>query len=783
MVSHGLEEALLNDVNILERIGTILKKESGDSHIYDVSGIEGRHGEFVDDQGNTQQSHDGVMIIKRGMRTGQGVLSRSFYVRNPETGQIEVRQVADKGIARSPIQANTFEVDETGRISSLQKISEEQESLNNELQFGKKLKDFEDDADIMPGPRAEIAWMRPVAQERGGTANQQQVSFGLPPENAIQVFAGDTENLADQDLPNILSPDENRRIDLGTPAKMLLDAFRMLGKSTKVDAKSVRSYAFSTDDAILSSSYAKADSAETQQAIKDAFSKVSREYTPGVDDVMLMPRTYEQYNALWRQQQTERGETSPKNLKAGDVLTLSRDPALPDGSNMAPFVFRGVSTLEAPQGTHGLGFVVHTLNANWKEMAGDFDGDVGNVMVPNETFFPKPTESWVRPDTGQPLTYLKRGGAKKDPLDVEAAKHLKIEVPKDTRSLSERVEAFKDSEGVSHKRDTLSLLAARRFTPYSQMIGTIMRPAQQLAELGLLNTPLRVPLFDETTGDITKDDAGSPVYTEAPAFAVLAALGQGSISAKKKAAWDNVAMQTLESVRKQIEEMAPVVDNPTTGEPLTTSIYDRELKERVEVPQRFPFFSTLIADVKRAPETNPQADVQEHAVRMWFDGYTPPQGEAAAREYYQRVEQLWNRVNNLGRELLNDASKYPDDTQYPQVLASALRDTAEYLNKNYAGVLSQRYGRGFQFDVDNPMSDDRMMEFILVNDGGKKRDGKKKGVYVPNEILKRINKITELTHNKDRTKAWRQARAQARKVIARNQLRVVNGIESLLATG
>jgi hypothetical protein len=175
---------------------------------------------------------------------------------------------------------------------------------------------------------------------------------------------------------------------------MLIDESAALKWGVNIRAHTSRAYVMSVTDEML-------DGKDLDRAIeefdvparikndikkntKDEFKRIARrEYVPGQDDMLLLEGTYNEINKKWKE--THKG----KDLRAGDIVLLHRDPALPDASSMSAFVYVGKAKLETSRGSHNRGIVVHSSSEGWNEAAGDFDGDSGVLTVPEKGLYPR----------------------------------------------------------------------------------------------------------------------------------------------------------------------------------------------------------------------------------------------------------------------------------------------------------------------------------------------------------------------------------------------------------
>src|SRR5574343_128700 len=154
----NLNETLKNDIHALECIGVMLKREAGESRQVSITHIAKRHGEDPD---TGRHVHDGVVAIVDGQPINQGYSVRPYYGID---GNLHYE--FSKGVIRSPLQR----VDSTGEV-----LATEAESVAASLEFGANR------VDETAGGSATFTFqvMKPVAEELGGKANAQQLTFGL----------------------------------------------------------------------------------------------------------------------------------------------------------------------------------------------------------------------------------------------------------------------------------------------------------------------------------------------------------------------------------------------------------------------------------------------------------------------------------------------------------------------------------------------------------------------------------------------------------------------------
>ena len=361
--------------------------------------------------------------------------------------------------------------------------------------------------------------------------------------------------------------------------------------NTKIRASTSRAYVMSSDE-LLPTNDDGAVSESTKQLIKE---KGHKTYRPGIDDVLLAPDTYNEINEQWR-------EKFGRDLAIGDVVMLHRDPALPDASSQALYVFKGIAQLEQPFGSHNRGIVVHPQAESWKVAAGDFDGDSGVLTIVDENTYP--AEQRKPPATGPEIGYLKKkqpGSAvdpSKEPFKKEFdrifnetkaafdARNAKLgrnvfRIDKKVRAGGNRNNIYDleihittaqpnqngDLVPETQIYDALSMVAMMRASSYSQMIGQIISLAQKLGEVNALDNLVDVPIFDQTTGQyrLKPGEQNKVETTQMSAAAIISKLGQGSVSAKKKAAWADQATDMFNRLSKYVLRQKPIKRDPATG--------------------------------------------------------------------------------------------------------------------------------------------------------------------------------------------------------------------------
>lgn len=713
-------EALKDDINLFERMGVLEKKESGDSVKVDLSHIKNKHR----DKGQDDRIHDGTIAIVRGQPIAQGISVRKVPIRllSTKSEAEATREVTtwwnalseeeriektkdisgfsgdykslspeaidkateaydnehfyyeyDKGIIRSPLRRKIAFKD-SGPFANKNWVAEK-ESVNQSLQLKKQRTKLRDGSDLVTFHR-----MFPVAAQRGGTANLQQNAFGA--ENPVRMFKEDRLIKDKLQASSMMNANQRMLHVLGRPSSTLVDPDMVFGQATKTEAGTSRAYVMSSTE-LLTKEANDATSiplTESQKAkIDEAFSKVNREYEEGLDDLLLLQSTYDELNEAWIKQ-------NGVPLEYGDVVILHRDPALPDATSMAPFVYRGLAEFETPEGSHNRGIVVHPKGAGWEEAAGDFDGDSGVVMVPREGLWPKP-----KLQSQHVLTHLKKGAAVNDSLESETEKLMDIliedavsmgaplpvlneqpnyldstvEYTTQVPEYDDEGKAKRNADGtvvyktIRVKADLLSAIAAARANEFSQMIGRIMTMGQKLSELGLLDMEIAVPEFDPKTGRFVEQSLGVYNYINAPVGVVISALGQSSISAKKKAAWAAAALEVFTYVEQAVADNTPPFVDPRTGDQIKAT-------ERVK---KYVHPKTLIDRLAKKWAAH-NAAVRNNRTPI-FDEATLKQLSEATKKVYDRMERM-----GLGRPANFDdfiANYWSNDSIQDQIMEGKTR--------------------------------------------------------------------------------------------------------------
>ena len=686
------EANMAGDLNMLERNGTIIKKESGQSVDVDWSHITNTHGD-VERNGKKLMTHDGVIAIANGTTLAQGVALRKMYPnKNKPLAEIEpqVREFWDsskttlpatqaqgrehvpfdelndaqkdmarmlyvedtwmydtvKGIARSPIRKYEHEIDAEGNVQYRPTDVVEGESINNHLEFGRTL-DLNQNVGTWTFNR-----MFPTTKEQPSEANLQQFAFGA--YDPYGLMEDDTTQLEGSLIEHMMNKEDAEKVQFGMPASMALDPGRLTKKLLSVKAATSRAYAMSVDD-ILLPQYKHTElntgpiTQERYAEIDAEFEKMrGKKYNPGLDDVMLMPSTFTELNKQWR-------EIKGRDLTIGDTILLHRDPALPDSSSMSPFVFQGIARLENSEGSHDRGIVVHTLSDGFNEMAGDFDGDSAVAIVPTDKLMPRPIKKQFR--NRKAIGFLKKdvlGSAIKDPIQdvaTSVVEEIKRELPHGHSAAIEGGPSFLDQEIVTYdeehkptqRMDLLNTVSSRRASGFSQQIGTIVSKAQYLAEMGALDDEFMIELIDPTTG--------TPSSLERIPFSeFIAALGQGSISAKKKAAWAQQGLDQLQALEQTVNDnYKPRKRDLRTGEVIRR--YDKKTKKEYEIPGTF-----LIASAKKAkglpmPQSEAAKQARKEAAERGQAFQITDEGHEARNKPVDKQQAWQKHVVEARREL------------------------------------------------------------------------------------------------------------------------------------
>lgn len=505
-------------------------------------------------------THDGLMVRMPGARLCQAVSVQEVI--NPETGKTELH--LDKGMVRSLLSDMLYDIDENGHYKRKGTGATENASLNKELQ----LKKWRDPLALVKGAFLTINRMFPPASPRGGRANLQQAIFSLI--NPIGFLRRDRENrFTDTEIEeHFADPGSKDLFDIGVPAPFLVSPRDFLRQPTQVASNAVQAYTLSSE------------------LVRD-------------DDVMpdgrhrgyvkLLPRSFNEINELWRK------EHNGKNIKKGDILLINRNPALSDGSAMAEYIFDGVMELSERDVSRGI--VVHPNNRMWKEAAGDFDGDAGVVIVPDELMQARPTRQETK------LSFVKKKGFTAEPHD------LGDELLGKWRDIAEG-KLTGEARAKAILEDDLSNAAIDRANGFSDMIGQIMGLAQRVKEFGLAEN--RITVNDPETGDPI-----SITFEE-----LLAKIGQASISAKKKATWRDEALAALKAVKNEVKKLSPRKVHPIYGYPI-------EIEDTKYGPyaSRDSAFTSDFRAVNRAPtkakkgsdeptKADMQAEEVAHATRV-----------------------------------------------------------------------------------------------------------------------------------------------------------------------
>lgn len=565
----NVAKELTEDVNILARLGVLIKKESGDSRNVGVGHIVNRHG----DQGNGIHTHDGVIGIVRGQQLNQGVAVRELH---DATGNPYYEY--DKGILRSPLQR----LNSKGTV-----VAHEEESLNKTLQLTKNREELPDSSQ----DAFDFYNMYPVAKQQGGLNNYQQLAFGL--EDPSRAYLADRINNIDKlSIESLLTGDQEARHANGVALPALIRQTQPLGLMDRTKADTARAYVMSSDELFNSKYNEGGDEAQRAEFAK----RTGREYTAGNDDVLLLKGTYDDIKDAYKR---EHGH----DLRPGDLLILHRDPALPDASSMSVYMYQGIAGLETAEGSHDKGVVVHTGSSGWRAAAGDFDGDSGVVIVPNDNMWPRLRRSQAVGDTN--IDYVKKGAAKQKAVADILQEHLAKLVHMNPRVVDENVDLLdKEIEytvgGKQLKRDMLSAVAAHDASGFSGMIGQIISPAQRLAEIGALDDHIEVDALDadgRPTGRKIKTTFG----------VLLSKIGQASISAKKKAVWAEQALAAFEQVQSEVEKRRPWMIEGGSGNISRYTLKSEQMLEKIaRVDPR------ILSAVERRAVNNIFAGIRSH---------------------------------------------------------------------------------------------------------------------------------------------------------------------------
>jgi hypothetical protein len=657
---YKLRDTLEGNINFLERIGTILKKESGDRKMHKVDHI--KHLLNQDDgKGGLKHESDGTVGIIENAELTQGVMRR--WVTDTSAPNRRGYWKVDKGILRSPLQFRDWKRainTETGMVdlkalAASETLTEEQQALNAALQFGKKQTKTTDNGDA-----AEIEWYRmfPPASQRGGSVNYQQIMFS-DNDRAIAYAKQDRARLSG--ISNAIdeiyadNPEVIRKIALGMSPADLISQEGPLKLLTQFKADTSRAYVFASEE-LLDALIPLDKKALTK--IKGEFAiRYQRKYEGSRSECLLLPETYNEMNKIWRKRNNDR------NLQEGDIVILHRDPALPDASSMAPFIFRGIATLQNDFGSHNRGIVVHSNATGWAEAAGDFDGDSGVLTYPDPNLIP----AKQRQDTNAPgISFMKYGADKEEPytkfipvgaiiaftkpgdtavtrIEINADKsnliipdgvkmtNVTIQAPIMQRSIEDETGGVAEPEIMGHEKeiDLVGHIATIRATGFSQMIGNIMSLAQKAAEIGLLDKLVYIEKMDRHGNPVVNKATGLTEETHVT-FAILAAkLGQASISAKKKAAFAEQAMKAYKKLTEFIDDNSPVERDPQTGQVLMRTIKHGPDKGK-QVPIKGSYFIKLFRDISDAPIRSSESAkllkalaVKNDALFFKQKGYTP----------------------------------------------------------------------------------------------------------------------------------------------------------------
>ena len=128
----GIDQSINQDMGLIERAGTILKKQSGFKSFIPLKYFY--YNKTNPNFFHTDDEHDGLIVRAPGVGLAQGVAIRK--IGDPDTGQVSYQ--VWKGMLRSLLRDMDYDLTAAGKLVNPRVLRSERPSLNTSLQFKKE---------------------------------------------------------------------------------------------------------------------------------------------------------------------------------------------------------------------------------------------------------------------------------------------------------------------------------------------------------------------------------------------------------------------------------------------------------------------------------------------------------------------------------------------------------------------------------------------------------------------------------------------------------------------
>lgn len=578
----GIKDAIPGDANVLSRVGTLINRESndplGNGKKLKVPAGTRLHANDADTSVPGRRNYDGVLYKLRGQRLQQGTMytvdgraakgagGSPLRVRGaqykvdengapifPESRKDDIpmfskdRRAAYPRTERDPDTGDVKFYDPDGTLM----WTEEAESVNRDFEFGVK-----DAGQTASAADQEIEFypMNDVNPEGADSMPNQGVMFNI--KNPVATFRRNrAENMRYKKALEIAGdPRRQKLFDSGVPLGLLLHPEDLVSMVRSVVAPSSR--AFAVPSALVE---------------------------PG--QLMLSPAAFKRLNRVLV-------ESGHGPLEVGDTLNLDRQPSLPDASGFSGYTFAGIAEATNPQDANTEFVVTNNNDLTLVQKGLDFDGDRANIYAEQDWLTPKGIDTSPAPNfQAKGVKPVGETDAERAEAKAAAAKSPIKGAQSDPDYLHATV-TVTEEDGSTVERDLLANALINSDLGFSQMIGLIMRTAQNLAEMGKLGDTAKVNSVTEV------DKNGVPVVERIEStFAQIArAVGQASIDAKKKKAFAKEALEAFDALKKHATESRPI-KRWADGTPVATGKKDKDGKPQY-VKERT--FTTWISRIQKA---------------------------------------------------------------------------------------------------------------------------------------------------------------------------------------
>lgn len=322
---YQIDADIPGDINVMKRVGTILKRPGGQTRAVTLPGAATRM--------DNNSGVDGTVAVTDGVAEQfEGGAAQVTLV-----AEKDGKKYANKGVIRS-----TLTIDRTDPNTGKTAAIKEEERVNEEMQFKKNL------------PKGDALGVVHTATQVADVARSSRLGYQAV-VGSLQDPAGfmrdQTNDLDAMVTEDFLAEDNADRYEAGMPLVALHERRSLDGLLNKFSVKSTYGVAFGVTE----------DNGGLKPAVLDP--KTRQITTMG--EVALMPDSIKELER----------KTGEKLVPGETVLMLHREPALMDGSATNPFRYVGPAKLNAGGDVKSYGIVVNAQDPVGKAMALDFDGD------------------------------------------------------------------------------------------------------------------------------------------------------------------------------------------------------------------------------------------------------------------------------------------------------------------------------------------------------------------------------------------------------------------------